>query len=454
MTRRKYNIIPVLLAAVLAASAVLAGGSAESWALDVNRKVLENGLTVLHVEDHHLPMVTLTLLVKAGSADEPPARAGLAHLTAGLLDEGTKSRSAIQISEELEFIGAEMGASAGTDFTTMSLSVLRKNLDKGLDVFFDVLLAPAFPGEEIARVRDRTKASLRQMEENPSYVASRAFGEAVYGEHPYGRPVAGRPETIDAITREDIAGFYASYFIPNNSILAIGGDISPEEVDSLLGRYLAGWSPGAVPERKPPPPPPPARRVVTIDRDITQANIVLGHVSVRRDSPDYYALSVMNYILGGGGFSSRLMDSVRDRMGLAYNIASSLDAEKESGALSVDVQTKNASANTVIEETLRQMRAMAEKGVTERELADAKSFLVGSFPRRIETLRKIVNFLCLVEFYGLGDDYPEKYPGYINSITREDILRVARKYLMPDASVLVVVADQEEAALRDFSGKH
>lgn len=416
-------------------------------ALEAKRKALKSGLVVLHAENHNLPLVMLTLIVKAGSVNEPREKAGLAFLTAALMREGTASRTSTRISEEIDFIGAGLGVSPGADYTTVTLSVLKKHLEKGLQIFSDVLLNPTFPPEEISRIKEQTMASLKQREESPAFLASRAFNREVFGSHPYGRLLEGSPETLEALTRDDLAGFHSKYFVPGNSILSVAGDITGKELDRAIKKHLGGWRGKHVPSVTHPAPPPPSRQVVKMDRDLTQANIILGHLGARRDNPDYYALSVMNYILGGGGFSSRLMDSIRDSMGLAYSVHSSLSSSKDSGAFSVSVQTKNASASTVIGEILRQMRAVIEEKVAAEELEDAKAYFIGSFPRRLDTTRKIADFMGLAEFYGLGLDYPEKYPSYIGSVTRDDVLRVARKYLQPEDFVLVVVAKQSEAAL-------
>jgi zinc protease len=190
-----------------------------------------------------------------------------------------------------------------------------------------------------------------------------------------------------------------------------------------------------------------AKKTILIDRDITQANILLGHEGIRREDPDYYAVSAMNYILGGGGFTSRLMQKVRDEMGLAYDIHSYFNPNKYGGIFEVGVQTKNESANTVISEVLRQLKRIREEHVSENELEDAKAYLTGSFPRRLDTNRKIADFLLAVDFYNLGFDYIEKYPQYINSVTKDDILRVAKKYLSTEDYILVVVANQSKAKI-------
>jgi zinc protease len=190
------------------------------------------------------------------------------------------------------------------------------------------------------------------------------------------------------------------------------------------------------------------KKVIKIDRDLTQANIVLGHIGISRENPDYYAVSVMNYILGGGGFSSRLMQSIRDSMGLAYDVHSFFRPYKESGTFEIGVQTKNESAQIALDEISKQLERIRKEHVSDEELSEAKSYLTGSFSRRLDTNRKIADFLASVEFYNLGDDYVKKYADYINAVTKEDVLRVAQKYLDPEQYILVVVANQKKAVLK------
>lgn len=423
--------------------------STGAYALDVSRTILPNGLLVLHSEKHALPIVMLTLLVKAGQINEPADRAGLAHLTAALLTEGTEHRNSLEISEDIEFIGASLDASAGRDYTTISLSVLKKDVNKGFELFSDILLSPTFPQDEIDRKRERIKGFLKQQEEDPSFLAERAFIKEVFGEHPYGRLIEGNLKTIDSITRQDVSHFYEDFFLPKNSILSVVGDLTDQELAVLIERYLSGWKRADLPpvttervneKRK--------RKLIKINRDLKQANILLGNLGISRDNPDYYAVLVMNYVLGGGGFTSRLMQSVRDEKGLAYDIHSFFESYKQGGSFQVGSQTKNESANTVIEEILKQIERIKREEVTDEELSDAQAYLTGSFPRRLDTNRKIADFLVAVEFYNLGLDYVEKYPQYINAVTKKDVLRVAKKYLDLENYVLVVVADQEKAALK------
>ena len=419
-------------------------------ALDAKRTQLPNGLIVLHSENHNLPIVMVTLIVKVGQLHEPAEKAGTANLAAELLAEGTKSRSSKDISEQIDFIGASLDASAGEDFTSISLSVLKKDLPTGFEIFSDILLNPNFPESEIGRVRERIKGFLKQQEEDPSFLAERAFKKEVFGNHPYGRLTEGSPATLDSITREDLIRFHAEYFLPNNSILSVSGDLTSDELTLLLKEYLGGWKmrtllakPAMKLEDKR------MKKVVKIDKDLTQANIILGHIGINRENPDYYAVSVMNYTLGGGGFSSRLMQSIRDDKGLAYDVHSFFAANKESGTFRVGVQTKNESASIAIDEIRRQLEQIRKEPVSDEELSEAQAYLTGSFPRRLDTNRKIADFLAAVEFYKLGGDYAEKYAGYINAVTKEDVLRVARKYLDPEKYILVVVANLKKAGLKE-----
>ena len=413
------------------------------------REILDNGITLLHSGKTVLPIVTVVVAIKAGSVVEPPEKSGLANLTADLLNEGTKARTSKQISDAIEFVGGSLNTSGGADYITVSLSVLKKDIELGFDLLSDVILNPAFREDEIKRRKTSIKNSIIQQKEEPDVIASKAFYEAVFGKHPYGRPVEGTEETLDRITCEDISVFYKEHYLPNNTIITVVGDISKGELKSLLEKYFMNWRkkdnreillPHPVFNDKP--------KVIKIQKNLTQANIMLGHLGIKRDNPDYYAVSVMNYILGGGGFASRLMDNIRDNKGLAYDVHSSFSANKHSGSFQAGLQTKNESSNTAIEEILKEMERIRTEQVSDRELSDAKSYLTGSFPLRIDSNRKIAGFLTSVEFYGLGLDYVDNYRKFIEAVTKDDILRVARKYLNTKNYVLIVVGDLEKAALK------
>lgn len=411
--------------------------------LEKNEFVLSNGLKVIHIERRNVPMVVFNLLIKASSADEAPEKSGLASMAASLLTEGTKTRTSNDISSEIEFIGASLGAGAGYDYTNAYLTVLKKDLDKGLVLFSDVLLNPSFPEAEIARKRQLVKGSLKRSEEEPDFLAEKAMRKALYGEaHPYGRLASGSAETLDSLTRNDMVSFHRDYYRPNNSVLAVVGDITPDELSAALEKYLSGWQRADIPKRPDIASAPSGNKEIRITKDLTQANIVIAGPAVARSHPDVYAIRVMNYILGGGGFASRLMNRVRDEMGLAYDIHSYFDYSALAGHYEIGVQTRADMSDTVIDEIAKQVQRIQKEPVADAELQDAKDYLVGSFPRGLETMGKIASFVLSVEFYGLGDDYIEKFPSYVNSVTKEDVRRVARERFRESERYTVIVGPE------------
>jgi zinc protease len=414
------------------------------------REILENGLILLHSEKKSLPIVRVVVAVKAGNIVEPPEKAGLANLTADLLIEGTSRRSSQDIKAEIEFVGGSLNTSGGYDYMTINLSVLKKDLDLGFDLLADIILNPSFAPDEIKRRKKIIKNSILQKKEDPGAVAAKNFSEKVFDKHPYGRQIEGTEETLVNINRKDLKDFHSSYYIPNNSIMAVVGDVDSNTLKSFLNRYFRDWRRGQNQSSLLPTLKFGGRaETIKIQKNITQANIILGHLGIKRDSPDYYAVSVMNYILGGGGFASRLMDNIRDNKGLSYSVYSYFYARKYAGYFHAELQTKNQLANSAVNEILKEMERIRTEPVTDKELNDARSYLTGNFPLRINTNKKIAEFLTAVEYYELGPEYIDDYKKFINSVTKNDILRVAQKYLNPKNYVLVVVGDIEETGLDD-----
>jgi zinc protease len=413
------------------------------------RIVLKNGMVLLLAEKHEIPMVTVSMAIKAGGVVEPPAKPGLASLTASLLTQGTTKRTANQISREIDFVGGSLSVSGGDDYASASLRVLKKDLRTGLDLLADVLLHPLFDQKEIDRKVKETLASIQRQKEEPDVIAGEAFTKAVFGGHPYGKTNDDVAAYLPKLVRQDLVDFYSRRYGPNDAIIAVVGDVAEKEIVPLLNEYFKGWNPAekSIPSHSAPPEIG-AVIVRKLDKKITQANIALGHLGISRENPDYYAVMIMNYILGGGGFSSRLMDNIRDNRGLAYDVHSSFAAQKEPGSFRVWVQTKNESANQAIEEIFAELKRIRTELVSEKELTDAKAYLTGSFPLRMDTSAKIAGMMTSVEIYNLGLDYPQKYPNLINAVTREDILRVAKKYLDPDRIIIVVLGDQEKIQLK------
>ena len=408
------------------------------------RSVLGNGMILLTSEQRALPMVSIELLIDAGSRHDMPKQEGLANLTARLLTYGTQRRTALQISETLDFIGAGLSAGCGEDLATVSMTVLKKDLATGLELLAEVLTLSTFPQEEIDRQKQSIIASIKAREENPGDIAQRRFAAALYPQSPYGRPVEGSEASVKGLEQQSLRAFYERYYRPNRTILSVVGDISHQEIARALNEAFRSWPKGEPATAPVAPSKVGTGETLRVNKELTQANIILGHEGVGRENPDYYAIQVMNYILGGGGFSSRTLDSIRNERGLAYSVYSYFSAEKGHGTFELVMQTKNETALEAIRIAKAEIRRMREELVTEQELSDAKDYLTGSFPLRFDTNRKVANFLAQVEYFQLGLDYPERYADFIKKVTREDVQHVAQKYLKPDTLITVIVANQKK----------
>ena len=408
------------------------------------RSVLSNDLVLLTSEQRALPMVSIELLIDAGSRYDGANQEGLANLTSKLLTYGTKRRTAVQISETLDFIGAGLEAGSGQDVASISMTVLKKDLATGLELLADVLTASTFPPAEIDRQKQEIIASLKAMEEDPGAVAQRTFAAALFPGSPYGRLVEGTEASVKSLQQKSLKEFYARYYRPNRSIMAVVGDVSEQEISQALNQAFRGWSKGEPSGQPLVPAKIGAPQVLRVNRDLTQANIIMGHNGVSRGNPDYYAIQVMNYILGGGGFSSRVMDSIRNERGLAYSVYCYFSAEKSHGSFQFIMQTKNETAQEAIRLANEEIQRIRGQPVTEQEMNDAKDYLIGSFPLRFDTNRKVASFLTQVEFFQLGLDYPERYGDLIGKVSRADVQRVAKQYLQPEKLITVIVGNQQK----------
>jgi len=439
----KKKLFLSLCLVILAATAA-AQGSAPQQVLGM-RQELPNGLVWLFSEQHGLPLVSVKVLIKGGVLRDPEGKAGLANLTALLLTQGTKKRSATQIAEEVDFLGAKLAASGKEDYAAVGLTVLKKNLQPGLELLKDVLFNPAFSAEEIKRKVSQLKASFQTDEDEAGIIASRAFRQRLFGKSPYAHPPKGTPEGLTAIDGKDLAAFHEKFYRPNNAIVTIVGDLSGEEANAWVTKTFGDWKAAPLPELKVPSPPE-IKNVekIIIDKNITQANIIWGHMGVARNNPDFYALQLLNYILGGGGFSSRLLDNIRENRGLAYSVASGFEAGLEPGAFAIDLETKNSTAGEAVTQVIREVQKIRAQPVSPTELEDAKSYLIGSFPAKMDSVAKRAALLAYVELYGLGLDYPWRYPSLIKNLTPADLQKVAEKYLHPERYLLVVVGNKSE----------
>lgn len=443
--------MPTMRFAVLGAVLLLVGAAPTlATPLEQARYTLANGAVLLVSEQRNVPMIVVRLLVDAGSRRDPQGKEGLANLTADLLTEGTRTRSATQISDAVDSLGASLSSSAGVDVAQVALTVLSKDLEPGMDLLADVLLHPSFPEAEVSRRREAVLASMKASEDNPGFVASRAFTEFLFQGEPYGHLANGTPAGVKSITRGDIVQFYDVNYRPERSIITVVGDIGAQEAKALFEKKLASWKASGSSPFVYPSGPAPAAEVIKIQRPLTQANIILGHRGIARDNPDYYAIEVMNFILGGGGFGSRLLDNIRTKEGLAYSVGSGFTAPKAPGSFRVVLQTKSESAGQAVELACDEIERIRREPVSDDEISGAKLYLTGSFPLQLDSNGEIASFLTDVEFFDLGADYADAYAAKINAVTKDDILRVARKHLSPEKLSLIVVADQAQVKLPDM----
>ena len=396
-----------------------------------HREVLSNGLTLLVVPRPAIPIVVLRLYLRAGSVLDPLDARGLANLTAELLTRGTARRSGPELDRAIEFVGGSLEADAGRDGTTVSLSVLKKDLELGLDLLAEVLREPSFPQEELGRRVAQIQASIQQAEQNPETVCGRALAGLLYPGHPYAFSTSGTVESVGKLTREQVVSFHRQFYRPDAATMAVVGDVTVDEIRASLRRRLAGWlaPPDALPVVPQAPSAPPVAEK-TITRELTQATVYLGRPGIRQDHPDYFPLVIANYILGGGS-TSRLYMRVREERGLAYAVYSNLGPSRYGASFVVSLQTRVEGVADAVRLVKAEMARMGKERVEERELDLAKSYLIGSFPLRLDTSGKVAGLLIGIEEHGLGLEYPERFKAEIAKVTAADVERVAARYLDP-----------------------
>ena len=404
-------------------------------------RTLSNGLQVIAVSHHEQPAVSLRLILRAGGSQDPSDKPGVAALTAALLDQGTTTRNAETIATTIDSVGGAIGAGSGSDLTFINSVVMKDSLDLALDLVSDLARNPAFAPEEIERQKQQVFSGLKVSYEDPDYIAGVVFDRLVYGFHPYGRPDSGTHQSIASITRDDLVAFHKAWFGANNAILAIVGDVSPEEAFAGAERAFGKWARAENTAAKAIDPPAPTRRVVVIDRPgAVQTEIRVGNIALPRKHPDYLALDLAIKILGGEG-GNRLHRVLRTERGLTYGASADVHALKESGDLVADTDTRSDSTGEVLRLIVDEMWRLQRQRVSERELADAQAYLTGSFPLTIETPSAIALQILNAVFYGLDLEELQTFRERVIAVTPADIQRVAQQYLRPDRLSIVLVGD-------------
>ncbi len=415
----------------------------------IQRAKLSNGLEVMLVEDRKLPLVHMNLVLNSGWAADPQQRPGAASLTAELLDEGTKTRTAIEISQAAQAIGANLGTASSFDGSIVQLNVLKKHLDPGLALFSDIILNPTFPKEELERQRKNYLGRIQQESKDPSISARKVFLRILYGpSHPYGQPYtgSGTESSIKAIQREDLLNFYKANYSPNNATIVIAGDITIEEAKSKLENVFKTWQPGTVPENKIPDPQGPMKtKIYIVDKpNAAQSVIYAGNLGVRRSDPDYMASQVLNRAFGGK-FTSRINMNLRENKGYSYASRSSFMDSRGVGAFWVTAPVQTQSTKESIIEIIKELREVGgERPLSAEELADAKDNIVKSFPQQFQTLPSIANMMGELVVFGLPDDYWTKMMNDISAVTSEMATRAAKDHMKADPLLVVVVGDRQK----------
>jgi len=411
------------------------------------RFVLANGLTLIVRENHANTTIAVQGAVKAGAIFDPAGKSGLAAFVAAMLDQGTRTSTAFDQASKVESLGASLRFEGGLETVSVSGNMLSEDLDAILAAMADALRNPVFPPDEIEKIRGELITEVRIAENSTASVASRRANELLYPEtHPYHFHPGGTETSLAGITREDLAAFHARHYGPGNLVLVLVGDLTPEQASQSVGAALGQWAPlTSVPAFRVPASPTPSktRRVDVLKPGKSQADVVCAMPGVARTAANYDAAMMMNYVLGGGSLSSRLMDTLRDREGLVYGVYSSLIGGIGAGPIQIRAGTNPKNAERAVNAILEQLTLLRDAGPTEEEMDAAKGFLTGVFPVRLETNTGVAHQLVSAELYGLGLDYIDRYLSIIRAITTGQVADAAREYLRPDTCVLVVAGDLE-----------
>ncbi|GAC1650940.1 MAG: hypothetical protein NVS4B3_10560 [Gemmatimonadaceae bacterium] len=432
----------------------------------VATRELANGLHIVIVEKHALPLADFVLVVRTGAEGDPAGRTGTATLTAAMLGEGTATRSSLAIADQRAYLGVQLQAGAGWDLSQLALHTPTAQLDSALALFGDVALHPTFPAQELERLRKDRLTTLVQLRDRAPQIADRVYNAIVYGpQHPYGRSTIGTEPTTRAITRADLETFYRSYYRPNNATLIVVGDVRPDDIERRALALFGGWERGtAVTPRVGDATPPAITTVYLVDKPgAPQSSVRIGGIGAPRTSDDYFALLVMNTILGGP-FSSRLNQNLREKHGFTYGAFSRFDMRRAAGPFTARAEVTGTKTDSSLVQFLQELRAIRDT-VGARELADSKRYLELQLPSQFETTGDIATQLVPVVLYGLPTDYYNTYARRIEEVTQQDVQRVARRYVDPAKVAIVIVGDRAsvepkvralgigDISVRDLSGE-
>jgi predicted Zn-dependent peptidase len=410
---------------------------------DIQRFTLANGLPVLVMESHRVPLVEVLLLVEAGAVNEPAGDEGLAGMTAAMLDEGAGERSALEIADAIDYLGADLATNTGQHTTAVSLHTPLARLAEALPVMADVALRPTFPAEELERQRVERLTTLLQWRDEPRAIASVMFFDVLYGDaHPYGRPTLGNVASLTAMTADDLRAYHGAHFHPSGATLIVVGDVDRATLEPLLASAFGGWRRGeARAVQLPAAEQVAAREIFLVDKPgAAQSEIRLGRIGVQRLTEDYHEIVVMNTILGGS-FTSRLNQRLREERGYSYGAFSGFDFRPQPGPFVAQAAVQTAVTDSALAVFMRELSGILER-VSEEELQRAKNYVALGFPQTFETVGGTAGAMSEIATYDLPLDTFDRFIDEVLAVTADDVERVARQYLDPDRVAIVVVGDR------------
>ena len=443
---RMYKTARRLLFAALGILVACAPGPAQTLHLPPHEKiVLKNGLTVLLMEKHGVPIINIAAIVKTGAAADPAGQDGLASTTAALLRKGTKSRSAQQYAKDLDYIGASFDAEASADFTQISAEFLTKDTAKGLELVADAILHPTFPQEETEKLLSQSLDGVRAAKDEAGNVLGIYYYGYLFGGHPYGRPSSGDEISLKRIHRSEVEKFYETYYAPGNTILAVAGEFKAAEMRKSLEDIFGAWPAKEVPKVNiPVAQAAKGKRLLLIDKpDSTQTYFAIGNVGTAVGDPDRVTIRVVNTVFGGR-FTSMLNEALRVESGLTYGAESFFDSRKTPGAFGMFSYTKNETTVQAIDLALQTMAKLRKDGLTEEQLNSAKTFIKGQFPPSLETSGELVERIASNEFYGLNDDEVNQLEARLAAVTPEMARQAIQKHFPESQLVFVLIGKASE----------
>ncbi len=406
---------------------------------------LGNGLRVVLMENHKVPLVEVEMIVRGGSVLDPAGKTGLSGMTAEMMEEGAGGRNSLAYADAVDFLGASISAYSSIHSSGVSLFTPLSKLDSGMALFADMLLRPAFPEQELERLRGERLTSLMQWHDQPRAIVSAIFNQTLYGKaHPYGLTTLGDEASIRGIGIGDVRAFHKRIYTPENATAIVVGDIGADAARRLLERYFGSWSGGAsVVPAVAPAPQVASREVILVDKPgAAQSEIRIGRIGVDRLTPDYYPILVMNTILGGS-FSSRLNQNLREKNGYSYGASSGFDFRLSAGPFRAAAAVQTDVTDKALVEFINELTAIRET-VSDEELSRAKNYLALLYPTNFETISDAAGQLAELVVYGLSDDLFNTYVGDVLAVTAEDVRRVARTHVDPQTMAIIVVGDRQK----------